>query len=174
MPCGFYAGSFDPPTLGHRDIMARGLALFDRLVVGVGVHPSKAPLFTAEERAEMLRDELSSLGAGERGTVVFFDGLTVDAARAHDSSFMLRGVRDAADLGYETQLFGMNRAMAPDIDTVFLAATPGFAHITATLVRQIAQLGGDVSTFVSPYVLGRILEKTGRTAGGRNPAPNAR
>ncbi|MBJ7533422.1 pantetheine-phosphate adenylyltransferase [Rhodomicrobium vannielii ATCC 17100] len=174
MPSAFYAGSFDPPTLGHRDIMARGLALFDRLVVGVGVHPSKAPLFTAEERAEMLRDELSSLGAGERGTVVFFDGLTVDAARAHGAAFMLRGVRDAADLGYETQLFGMNRAMAPGIDTVFLAATPGLAHITATLVRQIAQLGGDVSPFVSPGVLQCIVAKVGRTANGPNAAPMAR
>jgi len=170
MRCGFYAGSFDPPTLGHRDIMARGLALFDRLVVGVGVHPSKAPLFTVEDRADMLREEFSSLGAGERGEVVFFDGLTVDAARANGAAFILRGIRDAGDFSYEAQLFGMNKAMAPDIDTIFLAASPGAAHITATLVRQIAQLGGDVSPFVSPAVLRRIVAKTGNPPSGQNAA----
>ncbi len=159
MRCGFYPGSFDPPTLGHRDIIGRGLALFDRLVVGIGVHPSKAPMFTDAERVAMLRDELDSLGAAGRGDVVLFQGLTVDAARKHGAQWVLRGVRDAVDLGYEMQLFGMNKCMAPDIETVFLAASPGTAHITATLVRQIAGLGGDVSRFVSPSVLQRIKDK---------------
>ncbi len=139
MRCGFYPGSFDPPTLGHFDIMSRGLTLCDRLVVGVGAHPSKTPMFTDAERVSMLRAELERLGAGDRSEVVLFAGLTVDAARQNGAQFILRGVRDAADLGYEAQLFGMNRTMAPDLETVFLAASPGAAHITATLVRQIAK-----------------------------------
>jgi pantetheine-phosphate adenylyltransferase len=162
MGCGFYPGSFDPPTLGHFDIMKRGLGLFDRVVVGIGVHPSKTPMFTEAERVAMLREEFERLGAAGRGQVVLFRGLTVDAARQNGAEFILRGIRDAADLGYEAQLFGMNRTMAPDIETVFLAASPGTAHITATLVRQIASLGGDVSPFVSPPVLQRVKDKVGR------------
>jgi pantetheine-phosphate adenylyltransferase len=159
MRCGFYPGSFDPPTLGHFDIVKRGLALFDRLVVGIGVHPSKTPMFTEAERVAMLKEELDRLGAAARCEVVLFRGLTVDASRQNSAQFILRGIRDAADLSYEAQLFGMNRTMAPDIETVFLAASPGTAHITATLVRQIASLGGNVSPFVSPAVLQRIKDK---------------
>jgi len=159
MRCGFYPGSFDPPTVGHRDIMGRGLVLFDRLVVGVGAHPSKAPMFTDAERVAMLEAELDSLGAGDRGSVVLFHGLTVNAARENGAQAILRGLRDGADLGYEMQLFGMNKTMAPVIETVFLTASPGTAHITATLVRQIAKLGGDVSPFVSPAVFARIQDK---------------
>lgn len=162
MRCGFYPGSFDPPTLGHFDIMKRGLRLFDRLVVGIGVHPSKTPMFTEAERVAMLREELERLGAVARGQVVLFRGLTVDAARQNGADFILRGLRDAADLGYEAQLFGMNRTMAPEIETVFLAASPGTAHITATLVRQIANLCGEVSPFVSPPVLQRVKDKVRR------------
>jgi len=142
--------------------MRRGLALFDRLVIGIGVHPSKAPMFTDAERVEMLEEELGRLGARDRGAVTLFRGLTVDAARQNGAQSILRGLRDAADLGYEAQLFGMNKTMAPDIETVFLAASPGTAHITATLVRQIASLGGDVSPFVSPAVLQRIKDKIRR------------
>jgi pantetheine-phosphate adenylyltransferase len=159
MRCGFYPGSFDPPTLGHFDIVRRGLAFFDRLVVGIGVHPSKTPMFTDAERVTMLKKELERLGASDRSEVILFRGLTVRAARENGAQFILRGIRDAADLGYEAQLFGMNTTMAPDIETVFLAASPGTAHITATLVRQIASLGGDVSPFVSPAVLERIKDK---------------
>ena len=159
MRCGFYPGSFDPPTLGHFDIMKRGLRLFDRLVIGIGVHPSKTPMFTEAERVAMLKEELERLGAVGHSQVVLFRGLTVDAARLNGAEFILRGIRDAADLGYEAQLFGMNRTMAPDIETVFLAASPGAAHITATLVRQIANLSGDVSPFVSQPVLQRVKDK---------------
>ena len=159
MRFGFYPGSFDPPTLGHFEIISRGLALFDRLIVGIGVHPSKTPMFSDAERVAMLKEEFDRLGAAGRSEVVLFQGLTVDAARQHGAHFILRGIRDAADLGYEAQLFGMNRTMAPDIETVFLTASPGTAHITATLVRQIASLGGDVSPFVSPAVLQRVKDK---------------
>jgi len=159
MRCGFYPGSFDPPTLGHRDIMRRALTMFDQLVAGVGVHPSKAPMFTDGERVAMLEEEFRSLGAGERAQVVVFRGLTVEAARKHSAHCIIRGLRDGGDLNYEMQMAGMNAQLAPDIETVFVAASPGTGHITATLVRQIASLGGDVSSFVSPAVLHRIEQK---------------
>jgi pantetheine-phosphate adenylyltransferase len=159
MRCGFYPGSFDPPTLGHRDIMCRALKMFDRVVVGVGVHPTKAPMFADSERVAMLREELDSLGAGDRAEVLLFQGLTVNAAREHGAQCIVRGLRDGGDFNYEMQMSGMNAQMAPDIETVFVAASPGTAHITGTLVRQIASLGGDVSSFVSPTVLCRIGKK---------------
>jgi pantetheine-phosphate adenylyltransferase len=159
MRCGFYPGSFDPPTLGHRDIIGRGLMIFGRLVIGIGVHPSKAPMFTDAERVTLLREELNSLGGSSRSDVVLFRGLTVDAARENGAQFILRGLRDANDLGYEMQLAGMNKELAPDIETVFLTASPGTGHITATLVRQIISFGGNVSSFVSPTVLAHIRSK---------------
>src|SRR5579863_10494538 len=133
MRTGFYPGSFDPPTLGHRGIIGCGLKLFDRLVIGVGVHPSKAPMFSDAERVAMLESELADLRAGSQGEVVLFQGLTVDAARKHGAEFILRGLRDAADLSYEMHLAGMNKELAPDVETVFVAASTGTAHITATL-----------------------------------------
>lgn len=156
---GFYPGSFDPPTLGHRDIMRRALKMFDCLVAGVGVHPTKAPMFTDSERVAMLKEELQSIGAGDRGEVLLFQGLTVDTARELGAQCIIRGLRDGGDFNYEMQMSGMNAQLAPDIETVFVAASPGTAHITGTLVRQIASLGGDVSSFVSPAVLYRIRQK---------------
>ncbi len=159
MECAFYPGSFDPPTLGHLDIVRRGLKLADKLVLGVGVHPTKSPMFSDAERVEMLQEELSALGAAGRSEVVLFQGLTVDAAQKYGAKAILRGLRDAGDFSYEMQLSGMNKQLAPNIETVFLAASPEVSHITATLVRQIASLGGDVSRFVSPAVLQRIQNK---------------
>jgi pantetheine-phosphate adenylyltransferase len=161
--CAFYPGSFDPPTLGHVAIISRGLKLFDRLVVGIGVHPTKSPLFSEQERLEMLRETFRGVAGGDRADAVLFQGLTVEAARKHGTNCILRGLRDAADLTYEMQLAGMNAQLAPSIETVFVAASPGTAHITATLVRQIASLGGDVSSFVSQDVLKRIQVKQGLT-----------
>ncbi len=159
MQTGFYPGSFDPPTLGHRDIIGRGLKLFGRLVVGIGVHPSKTPMFPDAERLAMLEEEFVSLGAGDRARAVLFRGLTVDAARVNGAQCIIRGLRDAGDFSYEMQLSGMNAQLASDIETVFVAASPATSHITATLVRQIASLGGDVAPFVSPAVLKRIKDK---------------
>jgi pantetheine-phosphate adenylyltransferase len=161
MRSGFYPGSFDPPTLGHRDIMRRALKMFDRLVAGVGVHPSKAPMFTDEERVAMLQEEFRSLGAGERAEVILFRGLTVEAARKYGAQCIIRGLRNGGDLDYEMQMTRMNAQLAPDIETLFVAASAGTGHITATLVRQIASLGGDVSSFVSPAVLCHIKQKLG-------------
>ncbi len=159
MRSGFYPGSFDPPTLGHRDIMRRALKMFDQVVAGVGMHPSKAPMFTDEERVAMLKEEFRSLGAGDRAEIILFRGLTVEAARKCGAQYIIRGLRDGGDLSYEMQMAGMNAQLAPDVETVFVAASPGTGHITATLVRQIASLGGDVSSFVSPAVLHRIKQK---------------
>ncbi|MGO9173742.1 MAG: pantetheine-phosphate adenylyltransferase [Rhodomicrobium sp.] len=159
MNCGFYPGSFDPPTLGHRDIIRRGLRMFDRLVVGIGVHPSKTPMFPDAERVTMLEEEFCGLAGGDRARAILFRGLTVEAARKEGARFIVRGLRDTGDLNYEMQMSGMNAQLAPDIETVFVAASPETAHITATLVRQIANLGGDVSAFVSPAVLHRIRGK---------------
>ena len=158
---GFYSGSFDPVTLGHADVMARALQLVDRLVIGIGVHPGKTPLFSVEERTDMLKSEAARVGpTGVTIEVVTFAGLTVDAARDAGANVIFRGLRDATDFDYEMQMCGMNGAMAPAIGTVFLPASPGVRHITATLVRQIAQMGGDVTQFVSTDVAKRLAEKT--------------
>lgn len=155
MTTAFYPGSFDPLTNGHLDILLQALALSDRLVVGMGIHPGKKPLFSFDERAELIGQALAEAvpDSEERVTVVSFDNLVVDAARDNGATLMLRGLRDGTDLDYEMQMAGMNRQMAPDIQTVFLPAGASSRPITATLVRQIASMGGDVSAFVPPAVL---------------------
>lgn len=158
MRTAFYPGSFDPMTNGHSDVLEQALALCDRLVVGIGVHPGKAPMFSFDERASMIshvvRERFSERSADV--TVQSFDGLVVDAARAAGATVLVRGLRDGTDLDYEMQMAGMNRAMAPDVTTVFAPAFPETRHITATLVRQIAKMGGDVSPFV-PLVVQKAL-----------------
>jgi pantetheine-phosphate adenylyltransferase len=168
---GFYSGSFDPVTLGHIDVVRRSLKLVDTLVIGIGLHPGKAPLFTAEERIEMLESETRALARklGARIEVVTFAGLAVDAAREAGAEVILRGLRDGTDLDYEMQMCGMNAAMAADIDTVFLPASPEVRHITATLVRQIALMGGPVGEFVSPAVARRLKAKVERGAAKAGP-----
>jgi len=161
----FYAGSFDPVTLGHLDLIERAARLFDRVVIGVGVHHGKKPLFDDAERVSLLRDEIARLGLGGSGAaeVVTFDNLVVDAARAHGAAAILRGIRDATDFDYEMQMTGMNGALAPGLDTVFLPASGAYRHIAATFVRQIAQMGGDVTAFVPPAVAARLKEKLAHT-----------
>ena len=157
---GFTSGSFDPVTNGHLDVIARAARMVDTLVIGIGVHPGKAPLFAADERVEMLRAEAAALaGTACRIEIATFDNLTVAAAKAAGATVIFRGLRDSADFDYEMQMAGMNGVMAPGIDTVFLPASPGVRHIAGTLVRQIALMGGDVSHFVSPAVARRLGEK---------------
>ncbi|KMO22704.1 pantetheine-phosphate adenylyltransferase [Methylobacterium platani] len=153
-----YAGSFDPVTNGHLDVVRQACRLVGRLVVAIGVHPGKTPLFSAEERAELIRATCGPLAA-ETGTaleVVTFADLAVAAARRHGASLFIRGLRDGTDLDYEMQLAGMNGAMAPEVQTVFLPASTGVRPITATLVRQIAAMGGDVRPFVPAAVADRL------------------
>lgn len=151
---GFYPGSFDPLTNGHLDVIDGAAALCDRLVVAIGIHPGKAPMFTAEERAAMIvaacRPRLEAKGCGLEVTT--FDTLAIRAAESCGATVMIRGLRDGTDLDYELQLAGMNAAMAPAIQTILLPPSSRTRHIAATLVRQIAHLGGDVTSFVPPSV----------------------
>ena len=157
----FYPGSFDPITNGHLDVVRHSVPLCDKLVVAIGVHPGKKPLFSTEERLKMLHDVCGPVAA-QAGCVleaVTFDDLSVTAARKHGATIMIRGLRDGTDLDYEMQLAGMNEAMAPEVHTVFLPASPAVRPITATLVRQIAGMGGDVSAFVPPVVAAQLKVK---------------
>lgn len=161
MRTGFYSGSFDPVTLGHTDIIRRACAIVDRLVIGIGINPGKAPMFSDAERVTMLKAETEPLAreAKTRIEVVTFAGLAVDAAVAHDATVIIRGLRDGTDFDYEMQMAGMNGAMEPGVQTVFLAASPSVRHIAANLVRAIATMGGDPSSFVSPGVAARLAAK---------------
>jgi pantetheine-phosphate adenylyltransferase len=158
---GFYSGTFDPVTLGHTDVIARACRLVDTLIIGIGVHPEKSPLFTAAERIEMLAAETKPIAkaAGTSIEIVTFDDLVVEAARRHEAGAIFRGLRDGTDFDYEMQMAGMNGAMAPGIETIFVAAAPAVRHIAANLVRQIALMGGDVSPFVSKAVAARLIAK---------------
>jgi pantetheine-phosphate adenylyltransferase len=161
---GFTSGSFDPVTNGHLDVIARAARMVDTLVVGIGVHPGKTALFSVEERTEMLKAETGSIAkrTGCRIDITTFDNLTVDAAKAAGAALIFRGLRDGTDFDYEMQMSGMNGAMAPGIDTVFLPASPDVRHITGTLVRQIAMMGGNVSQFVTPGVARRLKAKAAK------------
>jgi len=156
-----YAGSFDPVTNGHVDVVGQAIALCDRLVIAIGVHPGKTPLFPVEERLAMVRevfDPLAKSGGCELECTTF-DDLTVTAAKRAKATILIRGLRDGTDLDYEMQIAGMNGAMAPQIHTVFLPASPAVRPITGTLVRQIAAMGGDISTFVPPLVANLLKAK---------------
>ncbi|HEY8033662.1 MAG TPA: pantetheine-phosphate adenylyltransferase [Methylocella sp.] len=149
-----YAGSFDPLTNGHVDVIESAGVLCDELVVAIGVHPGKTPLLVAGERASLIEKVCAGLVNAHacKLSVRTFSGLAVEAARAAGASLMLRGLRDGTDLDAEMRMAAMNAAMAPEIKTVFLAASPAVRHISATLVRQIAGFGGDVSAFVPEAV----------------------
>lgn len=155
-----YPGSFDPLTNGHVDLLRASFSLCDRLVVAVGVHPSKTPLMAAEDRLELIVEVAGPLGAAAGVPVEArtFDGLVVGFAREIGATLLIRGLRDGTDLDYEMQMAGMNSTMAPWLQTVFLPASPDARHITATLVRQIAAFGGDIEPFVPPAVAIRLKE----------------
>ena len=156
-----YAGSFDPVTNGHLDVVRQAARLADRLVLAIGVHPGKTPLFPPEERRAMIEETCKPL-ARERGCefeCVTFDDLVVTAAKRAGATILIRGLRDGTDFDYEMQMAGMNGAMAPEAQTVFLPASPGVRPITATLVRQIAAMGGEVSHFVPASVAARLKKK---------------
>jgi pantetheine-phosphate adenylyltransferase len=156
-----YTGTFDPVTNGHLDVVRRAARIADRVVVAAGIHSSKSPIFTVEERLEMLREVCGPpvAEAGAELEVATFGGLAIEAARQHGATLIVRGLRDGTDLDYEMHMGAMNEAMAPDVQTVFVPASPSVRPITATLVRQIAQMGGDVSPFVPPAVARRVRAK---------------
>lgn len=164
MTTAFYPGSFDPMTHGHLDVLVQALNVAEKVIVAIGVHPGKVPMFSFEERAELIRASLAEAVPGRANSVsvVSFDKLVVDAARTSGATLLIRGLRDGTDLDYEMQMAGMNRQMAPDIQTVFLPAGTASRPITATLVRQIASMGGDVSAFVPAAVLTALNNKLKR------------
>ena len=156
-----YPGSFDPVTNGHLDVVRHAVVLCDRLIVAIGVHPGKTPLFSAQERLAMVRAAFAPVAA-EAGCAfdcTTYDGLTVVAAQKAGAAILIRGLRDGTDLDYEMQIAGMNEAMAGDVHTVFVPASPAIRPISATLVRQIAAMGGDVSAFVPQAVVSLLKTK---------------
>lgn len=153
-----YTGSFDPLTNGHLDVIVNAAALCDHLVIGIGQNASKTALFSPQERADLVHAACAGAVAAQNCelSVDIFPGLAVAAAKRLGASLFIRGLRNGSDLDYEMEMAGMNRIMAPQVHTIFLPASPQVGHITATLVRQIAQMGGDVTPFV-PAAIARAL-----------------
>ncbi len=164
MRVGLYSGSFDPVTFGHVDIVRRAAHLVDRLVIAIGTHHDKHPLFSSEERVALATEVLHPVAAeiGLALEVTTYGNLTVEAARDSGATIIIRGLRDAGDFDYEMQMAGMNAALTPEVETVFLASSPETRHIAASLVRQIAAMGGDVSAFVPPVVTAALNKKFAR------------
>lgn len=156
---GLYPGTFDPVTNGHLDVIGRAARLLDKLVVGVAVNTGKGPLFTLEERVELVQAEIAHISAGADIEVVPFQGLLIQFARELGAGMIVRGLRAVSDFDYEFQMAGMNYRMAPDIETVFLMASERHQFIASRLVKEVAALGGDISTFVPALTLARTLER---------------
>ena len=163
MRTGLYPGTFDPITLGHADIIERAMALVDRLVIGVAINRDKGPLFDLEERVAMVQAECRRIAAASCGEIVVhpFENLLIDCARDVGASIIIRGLRAVADFEYEFQMVGMNRALDAKIETVFMMADARRQAIASKLVKEIARLGGDVSSFVTPPVAAALKGKYG-------------
>lgn len=162
---GVYPGTFDPITNGHLDIIKRGLRLVDRLVIGVATNPSKDPLFTLEERVEMVDREARPL-ATELGVdfeVVQFDELLMHFAERVNASIIIRGLRAVADFEYEFQMTGMNYQINPEIETVFLMADPKYQTIASRLVKEVARYGGNIKSFVPPEIGDAVVKRVAET-----------
>jgi pantetheine-phosphate adenylyltransferase len=153
-----YPGTFDPPTNGHIDLIQRGSKLFEHLTVGILKNPVKNPLFTVEERVEMLRESTSSLG---NVSVATFDGLMVDFARRLGATAVLRGIRAISDYEHEFQMALMNRRLAPEIETVFLQPAGRYSFVSSRMLKEVFSFGGDVTGLVPPNVLKRLRGRIG-------------
>jgi pantetheine-phosphate adenylyltransferase len=159
---GFYAGSFDPLTNGHISVVEASAALVDRLVIGIGVHASKTPFLPLVERLELLENVRKTFKDKLDIIIVTFDVLSVQAARQHGATVLIRGLRDGTDFDYEMQLASMNAKLAPDLQTIFIPASPETRFISSTLVRQISRMQGNVDGFIPENVAQAI---------GKNPQP---
>jgi pantetheine-phosphate adenylyltransferase len=153
-----YPGTFNPLTRGHEDLVRRAAKLFDRVVVAIAESPGKSPLFSLAERVGLARAVLSDLPSV---SVTGYDGLTVDFARANELGVILRGLRAVSDFEYEFQLATMNRHLTDEVETVFLTPTENYTFVSSSLVREIAELGGDISAFVHPQVAAALESKFG-------------
>jgi pantetheine-phosphate adenylyltransferase len=158
MPVAIYPGSFDPLTNGHLSLIQRGLQMFDRLIVAIAVNPKKTPLFTLEERRELIREACSD----PRVEVDAFQGLLVEYAKQRNVNVLIRGLRAVSDFEYEFQLANMNRKLAPGIETVFMMTGEDYFYISSQLVREVASLGGDVTGMVPDSVLAKLRAKFAR------------
>ena len=154
-----YPGTFDPITLGHEDLLRRAARMFDRVIVAVAIAHHKKTMFSLDERMDMAREALADCPQVQ---VEPFEGLVTEFTAARGGTAMVRGLRSGTDFDYEFQLAGMNRALVPQIETVFLSPASQYQFISSTLVREIAQLGGDVAQFVSPAVLRRLQAGVGK------------
>jgi pantetheine-phosphate adenylyltransferase len=151
-----YPGTFDPVTRGHIDVVERASKMFNRVVIGVADSPAKQPFFDLDERLDMLQTVFADR---ENVLIKPFSGLLIDFARECDAGIIVRGLRAISDFEYEVQLAGMNRSLAPEIETVFLTAAQRYAFVSSSLVREIARLDGDVSEFLHPDILARLIAK---------------
>lgn len=164
MKKAIYPGSFDPVTLGHIDVIERASRLFDHLIIGVLNNSAKTPLFSVEERVKMLREVTKHLPNVE---VKSFDGLTVDFTRACGANGLVRGLRAVTDFEYELQIAQLNRVIAPEIDTVFLTTNLKYAYLSSSSVKEVAAYGGDISSFVTPFVEEEVHKKLNARARGK-------
>jgi pantetheine-phosphate adenylyltransferase len=155
---GIYPGTFDPVTLGHADIIRRAARLVDRLIVGVTTNSSKSPMFTPEERVEMVRADITRQGLGNV-EVLAFNALLMNFAQSQGATLIVRGLRAVADFEYEYQMAGMNQQLNAEIDTVFLMADVSLQPIASKLVKEIALFGGDIAPFVSPPVREQVIAR---------------
>ena len=159
MKKAIYPGSFDPVTLGHLDIIKRSAALVDHLIVGVLNNSTKTPLFSVDERVNMLKEVTKDIPNVE---ILSFSGLLVDFAREHNVQAIIRGLRAVTDFEYELQMSQTNHIIAPDIDTIFLTTNLNYAYLSSSVVKEVARYGGDISKFVAPEVRRQVLEKYNR------------
>ena len=156
MSKAIYPGSFDPVTFGHLDIIKRSAEMFDEVIVGVLINNSKKPLFSAEERTEMLRQAVAQY---ENVSVIHFDGLLIDFMKANDISVIVRGLRAITDFEYELQMAQTNHKLASDVETIFLTTNLKYSYLSSTMVKEVAAFGGDISQFVPEYIEQQVWKK---------------
>ena len=162
MTLAVYPGSFDPFTLGHRDILLRSLKIFDEIVIAIGVNQNKKTLFSPQERVKMIENEVKNIDMPKKNKVKVecFEGLIVDLARKYNAISLIKGVRGPVDYDYEAQMAGMNTVMCPELETIFLMSKPEFSFIHSSLVKQISLMGGDVTGFVSENIKNELKSKS--------------